>query len=193
MARRTKPSDPEAARLARRAQDLEAVNLPADAATLPRQDSIEPTRKGQKRASDGKDGKVVDADECRRLDAFSALRSGMVQGAYDAARRFELDLLTRLGMTERGTPMERVDCTAGHTTDAMRLAGIRVDEVMDRLAPRDGWLLVELIAPPIDRGTWRDHVLYITGETHAHAQGSVVRAVCVNLRDAYAALERKAA
>jgi hypothetical protein len=89
--------------------------------------------------------------------------------------------------------MERVDCTGGHATDAIVQAAQRVDDLRDRIAPRDYWLLCELIIPPIDRGTWRDHVAFITGESHVHAQGAVVRAICVNLRDAYAAIERKAA
>jgi len=179
--------DPEAERLAKLANDLIAVNIPADAAYLPRQQDIETTRQGEKR-----DGRKVETDQARRLDAFSALKEGMAQGCYDAARRFERDLLTRLGLTDRGPVIERVDCARGRT-DAMILAGLRVDEIADRLPTRDFWLLTELIAPPIDRGTWRDHVWYITGETHAHAQGAAVRAVTVNLRDAYAAIERRAA
>jgi hypothetical protein len=182
----------EAERIAKRSQDLAAVNLPPEAANLPLQADIDVTRAGEERAK-AEDGKKVDHDTARRHDAFSALKSGMAPGAYDAARRFELDLLTRHGVADRGRSMERVDCTGGHATDAIMQAAQRVDDVRDRIAPRDYWLLCELIVPPIDRGTWRDHVAYITGEMHVHGQGAVVRGVCVNLRDAYTALERKTA
>lgn len=184
MARLRKSSDP----MARRKRDLEAVNLPEDASILPAQQDIEVTRAGDKR-----DGQVAKQDGARRLDAFSALKDGMVQGAYDAARRFEIDILIRRGENDRGRPTERVDRTAGLTTDAMIQAAQRIEAVVARLPPRDWWLLMELISPSIDRGTWRETVAFITGETHTHAQGAAVRAACVNLRDAYTAVERKAA
>lgn len=194
MARRSKPRKTpeqiEAEKTLQRARDLEAVNVPPEAAALPRQADIEVTRAGQARAKG--DDKKVDHDNARRLDAFEALRSGMAPGAYDAARRLERDMLTRLGLGDSGRQTDRVDGAFG-SADRAFLAGAAVLAVFDRLAPRDGWLLTELIAPAIDRGTWRDHVAYITGETHTHAQGAIVRAVCVNLRDAYAAMERRAA
>lgn len=171
--------------------DMEAVNLPRDAATLPRQADITVTRAGEQRTK-AADDKKAGHDTARRNDAFSALASGMAAGCYDAARRFERDLLTRLGLTERGPALERIDCERGRT-DQMVLAGIRVDEVNHRLPSRDFWLLTELIAPPIDRGTWRDHVHYITGERHTEGQAAAVRSACINLRDAYTAIERKAA
>lgn len=178
----------EAERIAKRARDLEAAGVTPEAAILPRQDDIEVTREGAQR-----EGRKVDSDQARRLDAFSALRTGMAAGAYDAARRFELDLLTRHGMADKGNAIGRIDCTAGHTTDLSLTAGIMVEKVQDRIPPRDFWLLCELIVPPVDRGTWRDHVNYICGEKHSEAQAACVRSACVNLRDAYAAMERKAA
>jgi hypothetical protein len=171
-----------------RARDLEAVNVHADAAILPRQAEIEVTRAGQKR-----EGQKVTTDTARRLDAFSALKDGMAVGAYDAARRLEADILARMGIYDRAQASERVDRTAGITTDAMRAAGVLVDRVMGRLSARDGNLLYELISPPFDRGGWREHVKYITGETHAHGQAAAVRAACVNLRDAYAVIEQRRA
>jgi hypothetical protein len=174
--------------LAERVMDLEAVSLPADAATLPRQADVEVTRQGRQR-----EGRKVDVDSARRTDAFAALRKGLAHGCYDAARRFEMDVLIRLGQSEGLAGTGRVDCTAGHTTDLSKTAGIAVDKVKARLPPRDFWLLCELIAPAIDRGTWRDHTAYVTGEEHTEGQAAVVRAATINLRDTYAAMERETA
>jgi len=191
MARRRQKKTPEdliaEARLAR-SKDLEAVNLSPDAANLARQEDIEIVRAGQ-----GRGAQTVKADSARRLDAFEALRFGMVEGAYDAARRFEADVMIRRGENDRGRPTERVSRTAGFTTDAMVKAAQRIEQVLALLSPRDGWLLQELIAPVVDRGGWRDHAAYVTGEHHHHAQGAAVRACCVNLRDAYRTIERRAA
>lgn len=177
----------EAERILRRALDLEAVNLQPDAAVLTTMADIEVTRAGEVRAS-----QTVKTDAARRLDAFEALKGGMADGAYDAARRFERDLLVRHGIADGGRSMERVDCTGGHASDAIIHAAEKVEDVQDRIPPRDYWLLCELIVPPIRRGAWRDHVQYVTGESHAHGQGAAVRAACVNLRDAYTAIDRKA-
>lgn len=192
MAKRSKPkpqANREALRLAKRAQDLEAVNLPTDLAILTSGSDIEVTRQGDKR-----DGRKVDSDQARRLDAFAALKEGMAPGAYDAARRFERDVSVRRGENDRGRVLERVD-SSGQTDriDAMIAAAERIEAVIDRLPPRDWWLLMELIAPRIERPSWRDTVGYITGEQTPHGQAAAVRSCCVNLRDAYAAIERKAA
>lgn len=178
----------EAERIAARVQDLAAVSLPADAAVLPVQQDIEITRQGQMR-----DGRKVDADSARRLDAFEALKPSMAgemfAGCYDAARRLERDILTRYGWADRGRSMERVDCTAGLVNDASLSAGKRVDAVTQWLSLREGWLLVELITGHPDRPTWRETVAYITGETNLNAQGAAVRGACANLRDAYVRLD----
>lgn len=178
----------EAERILKRANDMEAVNLQPDAAALPLQAEIEITRAGQGRGS-----QTVKTDSARRLDAFEALKGGMAPGAYDAARKFEHDLLVRHGLAEGGRSMERVDCTGGHVTDSIIKAAENVENIQDRIPPRDFWLLCELIVPPVHRGTWRDHVHYITGERHSEGQASAVRAACVNLRDAYTAIDRKVA
>jgi len=191
MARRNKPKTPEqiqAERLIRRARELEAVNVQPESAALPTSEDIEVTRKGQKRGD-----QKADRDGARRLDAFSALKDGMAPGAYDAVRRFEADICTRRGESDKGPSGERVDRTAGLVTDAMLMAAERIEAVVARLPPRDWWLLMELISPRKDWGGWRNTVAYITGETHQHAQGAAVRAACVNLRDAYEAMERRAA
>jgi len=174
--------------LAKRRLDLEAVSLQPDAANLPMQQDIEVAREGQTR-----EGRKVDTNLARRHNAFSALKIGMAHGAYDAARRFEMDLLTRHGCADRGRSLERVDCTAGPTTDKVIAAGQRVEDIQDRIPPRDFWLLCELIVPPIDRGTWRDHVQFICGEKHSEGQAACVRSACINLRDAYTAIERRTA
>ena len=179
----------DAEKVAARARDLEAVNIHADAATLPVHADIEITRAGAKR-----EAQKVDNDTARRPDAFTALRAGLAQGCYDAARRLEHDLLVRHGLSDRGRSMERVDCTAGLTTDAIISAAQRVEKVQDRMAPRDFWLLNELINPAGREWlNWREAVAYITGENHSEGQAAAVRAACINLRDAYAAMERKAA
>lgn len=191
MARRNRPKTPEqiqAERLIRRARELEAVNVQPEAAALQTSEDIEVTRKGQKRGD-----QKADHDGARRLDAFAALKDGMAPGAYDAVRRFEADICTRRGESDKGPSGERVDRTAGLVTDAMLMAAQRIDAVTARLPPRDWWLLMELISPRKDWGGWRNTVSYITGETHQHAQGAAVRAACVNLRDAYEAMERRAA
>ena len=180
MAKR-KPPDP----LVQRVKDLASVGLSESMAILVRNSDVEVTRQ-----ADEREGKKVAHDVARRLDAFSALKNGMAQGCYDAARRFEADVLQRLGLTGSATKTERVDGARGRS-DVMFLAGARVVEVSSLLPPRDEWLLVELIAPAVDRGTWRDHVYYVTGEDNIVAQGAVVRAAVVNLRDAYRVLERR--
>lgn len=179
------PAQIAADRLAKRRLDFAAANMPADAAGLTSNADIEVRREGQKN--------VLAA---RRLDAFDALKEGMAAGAYDAARRLERDIVMRRGEHDHGRPLERVDGdehAAFCRNDQIIAAGERVDAVMARLSERDGWLLTELIVPNSTRPTWRQTVFYITGETHAHAQGAAVRAACVNLRDAYDQESRRAA
>jgi hypothetical protein len=193
MARRAKPKHPSIAAAERRRKDFAAVNLPDDACKLQAFADVEITRAGQRR-----EGRVVDKDQARRMDAFGALREGMEPGAYDAARRLELDIAIRCGEHDRGRPMERVDGESPtDRMDNMVAAAKRVDAVLSRVGPRDAWLLSELINPSVSVSlrcqTWREVVAYITGETHAHAQGAAVRAACANLRDAYDLVQRRAA
>lgn len=167
--------------LAERVQDLQAVNLPADGATLPRQANVEITRAGKVR-----EGRKVQGDSARRLDAFAALKDGMAPGCYDAAKRLERDMHIRFGLHDHGRP-EKVDCEPQATdrTDKMVMAGERVDTVMAKLGEREGKILRDLILPQPHHATWRDVVLGHTGEANPHAQCAVVRAACLNLRDAY--------
>lgn len=172
--------------MARKRQDFGSVNLQPDAADLERNADIEVTRAGQKRAD-----QKVQEDSARRLDAFSSLKDGMDKGAYDAARRLERDLLMRRGEGDKGARTERVDCDAGRDlTDLIVAAGQACDYIKGRISRRDWWLLVELIEPPVDRGVWRQHVFYVTGEATPHGQAAAVRAACTNLRDAYEELDQ---
>lgn len=215
MARRRKPHDPaaairaEAKRLIQRSLDMEAVSLQREAAVLDRMSDVEITRAGQKR-----EGQKVTGNSARRVDAFDALREGLPVGCYDAARRLERDILLSRGQGDRGAHMERVDGSGGMEREfRFIVASSELRALVGRLAPRDWWLLHELIAPSRDydgwqpvredaegrmvKGEpiqgWRAAVAYITGETHTHAQGAAVRAACVNLRDVYEALERRSA
>jgi hypothetical protein len=187
MARKAKPRSPEAIaaeRIMKRAMDFAAANLPADSAALATFHDIEVRRKGQKHEL-----------TARRSDAFDALRSGMAPGAYDAARRLERDILVSLGQHDHGRHPDRVDCeqAAFSRVDIICAASERVRRIRDLMFEREFWLLSELIWPAREHQTWRGAVAYVTGETHAHGQGAVVRAACVNLRDAYERLSRRAA
>lgn len=184
MSRRNKPKTPEqiaADKLAKRQRDFEAANLPDSAAELTTSDDVEVTRESQKH--------VLTA---RRADVFDLLKPGMAPGAYDAARRLEKDMRIRAGETERGNPMPRVDALPADVARALRMAaaGERVDRILAGLPIRDALILRCLIEPARD-ATWRAAVERLTGEDHPHAQGAVVRGVCLNLRDAYASMERR--
>jgi len=173
-------------RLAARGRDLEAVGLPKDAAILETHSNIEVIRTGADR-----DGQTVDHDVARRLDAFEALRPTMAHlvGAYDAARRLEADMLTRLGMGDGGRSMSRVDGEQRRDkTDIMRKAGEAVDAVLALIPERDQWLLAQLIQNTLGKPDWRAIVAHITAETNPSAQAAVVRSACSNLAEAYAKL-----
>lgn len=197
MARKSKPKPKtpdqiQAEKLKARKRDFEAVNLPADAAELPNHQGVVITRAGEKREEDGQDAKRVDEDQARRQDAFAAMQASMRKkefvGAYDAARRFERDVFVMMGLNDRGASLDRVDCsTAGDRTDAMIAASYRVRDVKARLSERDWWLANDLIVPNGEDATWRHTIRRICGEENWNAQGAVVRALCVNIRDAYRA------
>lgn len=190
MAKRAKPKSPEeilAEAAARRRQAFEAVNLSPEAADLLAHAEVQITRAGDRR-----EGQTVKEDSARRLDAFSALKDGMAKGCYDAARKYERQLLIRRGEGDRGRPMERLDGKepSRDRTDSMIEAAEWIEAVNAKLPPRDWWLLMELICPSRDLGGWRETVAYITGETHANSQGTAVRCMTVNLRDAIEAVEK---
>lgn len=191
MPPRRKPKSPEqiaAARLAQRVAALQAVNIHEDAAALETFNAVEVVRAG-----DARGGQKVQHDVARRLDAFEALRKGMAPGAYDAARRLERDMTIRRGEHDHGRPIERVQETRRNRNDTMIAAGQRVDDVLEHLSDRDGWLLTELIYTTLPFKEWRSIVAYITGETTDHGQAAAVRSACVNLRDAYDRPSRRSA
>lgn len=190
MARRfkPKPKTPEqiaaekaARQLAERRQGFEAVGLQPDAATLIANAEIEVDREGRK-----------NAERARRADWLDQLKPGMAPGCYDAARRLETDFRIRAGEGDAGLSLQRVDCTAGLTSDLMIAAGQRIEAVLRLMPLRDGLLFRSINQPKLD-ATWRDTVKRLTGEANPHAQAAVVRGACLNLRDAYQAMERRAA
>jgi hypothetical protein len=135
---------------------------------------------------ENEDDTLIKVQKSRYHDIIGGLARCGCTTRRTRTRRFELDLMVRRGEADRGRPTERVDCTAGHTTDAMIQAAQRIEAVVANLPPRDWWLLMELISPSIaHEGGWRGAVSYVTGEGNSNAQGAAVRAACVNLRDAY--------
>lgn len=174
-----------------RRRDFEAVGLQPESADLAHQRQVEVTRNAEDR-----DGKTVSHNVARRTDAFDALKASMndqprFKGCYDAARRFEVDLLLSRCEGDRGPRMERVDCEPGREVEfRFIVAADNVAKLKTTLPRRDYWLLHELVSPSreYDNG-WRGAVYYVTGEENPNAQGAAVRAACANLRDAYEAMD----
>jgi hypothetical protein len=185
-AKRAKPKDPQVAAAERRAKAFEAVNIHAGASTLAAH--LDVIAEAQEREHESR---------ARRLDAFEALREGMVTGAYDAARRLERDMTIARGEHDQGRHLERVDNEqSGDRTDAMVDASIRVDLALGGIGARDAWLLSELISPSVQTRlsatNWRGIVAYVTGEENPHAQAAAVRSACANLAMAYDRMLRAA-
>lgn len=186
MARKpkAKPKTPEqiaAEKLAGRMQDFAAVGMAPEAAALDTNADVEIRRAGRK-----------NVETARRADAFDALKEGMAPGCYDAARRLERDILLSRREGDAAPPGQRVDATTPDREFAYLMAADRVETVMRLMSIRDALILRSLIAPKID-ATWRATVERLTQETNPHAQGAVVRGACLNLRDAYERMGRKAA
>ncbi|WP_269715790.1 hypothetical protein [Caulobacter sp. NIBR2454] len=183
---RKKPKSPEqiaaekAIKAAKeRAQDFEAVGLAPDQSALAANSDVLVHRTDAKTFI-----------RARRMDAFEALRRPNDNGAYNASRRLEQDMMIRMDLHDRGRPLERVDGERKtDRTDAICDAAKRVNAVLNLIGRRDGWLLTELIAPSaslnLSAGTWRDVVAYVTGEENGHAQAAVVRSAQANLAAAY--------
>lgn len=174
-----------------RRRDFDAVGLQREAADLPQHGDIQITR-----AAEDRDGKTVDHNVARRTDAFDALKQSMnsqprYHGCYDAARRFERDILLARCEGDRGARSERVDCEPGREVEfRFVVAATDVAWLKTELPRRDFWLLSELIAPSREyENGWRGTVYYVTGEDNPNAQGAAVRFACANLRDAYEAMD----
>ena len=69
-----------------------------------------------------------------------------------------------------------------NVSDAMIAASLRLQVVVESMAPAHGRMLMELLKPDADLITrWRGVVERCTGETHSHAQAATVRAACTSL------------
>lgn len=176
---RAKPKSPEQIAAERRALAFHEVGLQVASSFLEANADIDAERAEREHES-----------RARRMDAFEALKEGMVSGAYDAARRLERDIIVARGEHDQGRHLERVDNDqAGDRTDSMVDASRRVLKALGGIGERDGWLLSELISPSVQTRlsatTWRGVVAYITGEENPHAQAAAVRSACANLAMAY--------
>ncbi len=184
---KAKPKDPQVAAAERRARAFQEVGLQVAASTLPANADLHAEAAEREHEA-----------RARRLDAFEALKDGMVKGAYDAARRLERDITIARGEHDRGRNLDRVDNDKPtDRMDAMLKARWNVDIALGSIGQRDAWLLSELIAPSVQTAlmamTWRATVAYVTGEENAHAQAAVVRSACANLAAAYEKMLERAA
>lgn len=132
----------------------------------------------------------------KRMDAFSALATGMPQASYFAALRLQVDITIRKGEQDRGRNFNRVDCESPtDRTDAMIAAARRIEAVFARIGGHTQWLLTELASPSevtrLQHQNWREIVAYITGETNPMAQGATVKHACQDLALAYAEMDRE--
>jgi hypothetical protein len=188
--RKETPAQIAAKLLERKRQDFEAVNLPGNAAELDSAANIEVTRAGG-----GREGRTVEGDSARRLDAIEAIRPLLRKrecgGCYDALRRLEYDMIQRRGEGDRGRVLERVDGDGGKDiADKILQAGQRIDGLKVRLSRRDWTLVKELVSATQAWGSWRALVFHVTGEENDHAQAGALRSACANLRDAYEDIEQ---
>ncbi len=135
----------------------------------------------------GNRGRLIHA---KRSDPFDLLHSGggLSDHQHMAARRLFRDWCLRAGVRDHERRvMEKVDETAriGLVNDAMIDAAKRIEAALSSIGIENSRILRALIAPMVDSGAvivWRGTVQRITGETERHAQGSVVRRACENLR-----------
>jgi hypothetical protein len=184
-----KPKDPQVAAAERRAAAFHEVGLQVAASTLPANADIDAERAEREHEA-----------RARRMDAFEALKEGMVKGAYDAARRLEKDITIARDEHDRGRNYDRVDDAtrkeAGRL-DAMLAARKRAEDALAMIGARDAYLLHELIAPGVQTklscASWRGIVAYVTGEENPHGQAAAVRGACANLAAAYEKMMERAA
>lgn len=67
-------------------------------------------------------------------------------------------------------------------SDAMIQASVRLEVVLENMAPQHGRMLMELLKPDADLITrWRGVVERCTGEKTPHGQAAAVRMACANL------------
>lgn len=181
---RRKPTDPAVALARRRAADFHATGQAPDTAALTTAAEIEvrSPKTGARRLA------------AQRMDAFGALRDTMSSAMYQAAMRYQLDIIQRKGEGDRGRSLERVDCEGrGDRTDAIIKAGERVEAVRRFITDRQYWLLTELASPSdairLQYSTWRDIGYYITGEHDVRALAAVIRGAVKDLLAGYTAID----
>ncbi len=137
----------------------------------------------------------------KRLDPFEALhrRGGLSAVQHQAAMRLFRDWCQSVGVRTDDTrellelrrsaaygPSDLVNCR-------MIDASARFEAALAAVGPATGDVLRALIAPSVMCGSvlvWRAVVERVTGETHTHAQASVVRRACEDLRFAYERVDR---
>ncbi len=137
----------------------------------------------------------------KRLDPFEALhrRGGLSAIQHQAAVRLFRDWCQSVGVRtddsrqllelRRSAAYGPSDLVNGRMIDA----GARFEAALAAVGPATGEVLRALIAPAVMCGSvlvWRAVVERVTGETHSHAQATVVRRACEDLRLAYDRVDR---
>lgn len=182
--KRHKPHDPAAA--ARHRQDREASAEMIGAVRAQPSTAVN---------VDARTGRLTGA---WRLNCFNTLlpAKGAERDAIDW-----LDELVRTANGENGSE-RRPDFVRGSTegapgqnvSDAMITASLRLQVVVESMAPAHARMLLDLLKPDADLLTrWRTVVERCTGETNPQAQAATVRAACTSLvwiRDNIHRLER---
>ncbi len=137
----------------------------------------------------------------KRLDPFEALhrRGGLSALQHQAAVRLFRDWCQSVGV-RTDDPRELLELrrsTAYGPSDLVNCgmidAGARFEAALAAVGPATGEVLRALIAPAVMCGSvlvWRAVVERVTGETHTHAQATVVRRACEDLRLAYDRVDR---
>jgi len=176
MARRSKPSDPQALaqrRAERLATEAEIVRLKAS-------------------------GAVVKLDRARRIvsafraSPFRKLRetNTITQGQGAAAERLCDDWAQWRGLDGKPErlPVRTGDSAAEIVTDRMLQAGRRVRRALDRVGPMDRDLLAALVAATVEEDRpipWRDIVRRVCGIGQSVRQSQAVACALENLARAY--------
>ncbi len=132
----------------------------------------------------------------KRLDPFEALhrRGGLSAVQHGAAMRLFRDWCQSVGV-RTDDPRELLELSRSAAYGPSDLvncsmidAGARFEAALAAIGPATGEVLRALVAPSVMCGSvlvWRAVVERVTGETHTHAQASVVRRACEDLRLAY--------
>ncbi len=137
----------------------------------------------------------------KRLDPFEALhrRGGLSVVQHQAAVRLFRDWCQSVGV-RTDDPRELLELRRSADLGPSDLvncrmidAGARFETALAAVGPATAEVLRALVAPAVMCGSvlvWRAVVERVTGETHTHAQASVVRRACEDLRLAYDRVDR---